>query len=200
MAPGYIMRMNNYLDHPMKYLFPALTLLLLYACSKDDHPGPIHSILLLQVDYMTCAFEGGKEIPVASIHESDSLPIEVAYQSPGDFGGISLYYQPTEEMIFSGTIVWMGTGQISYPLNFEPADVFRSSDADGEQPDQERFQIIFFQARPPIEYNKIWAAIDGLDKVREYMVSGYKIGLFLYTPSVGVGDPYEWDWFVIMLK
>jgi hypothetical protein len=51
-----------------------------------------------------------------------------------------------------------------------------------------------------IAYAQIWNAIDNLEKVSNYrsVNTESNIHLFLYTPSVGDGDPKEWDWFVIL--
>ena len=50
------------------------------------------------------------------------------------------------------------------------------------------------------DHQSIWAAIDNLETVKNYRESNpeVKISLFLYTPSVGIGNPEEWDWFVIL--
>jgi len=66
------------------------------------------------------------------------------------------------------------------------------------QPDDSRFQKIFSEL--PFDYSKIWKSISNLCIVAEYLKNNKKIGLLLYTPSVGVGDPHDWDWYVIMSK
>ena len=51
-----------------------------------------------------------------------------------------------------------------------------------------------------IDYQAIWSNIDNLVQVQAYRQSNpnAKVNLFLYTPSVGVGNPAEWDWYVIL--
>jgi len=44
-------------------------------------------------------------------------------------------------------------------------------------------------------------SVQSLVKVREYLSKNPKtpVKLFLYTPSVGAGNPEDWDW-IIFLK
>jgi len=180
----------------------AIVLLILLGCTKDDELINSNRIVLLKVDYMTEVFEGGKEIILSNNSpDTDTLPINVIYYPPGDFGNITLYYQPTNEMIFDGSIIWMGTGHINFPEEFDSAESFSKLETEIEQPEISEFQIIFYELNyQPIDYTEIWSAINKLEIVSDYLKSNKKIGLFLYTPSVGVGDPNEWDWFVIMNK
>jgi hypothetical protein len=186
----------------MKNIAILVSILLLFGCSKDNDSKQPNGILLLKVDYMTSVFEGGKELSISTkISSSDTIPISVDYRPPGDFGSIALYYQPTNDMIFSGTIIWVGTGQISYPSEFDSPDKFSKLGYNIEQPDITRYQTIYYSlSNQPIEYTNIWNAISNLEIVNDYLSGGKRIGLFLYTPSVGVGDPNEWDWFVILNK
>jgi len=186
----------------MKQLVIFICIVLLFGCSKDDESIQSNSIVLLQIDYMTNVFEGGKEISISTaISSSDTIPISVDYRPPGDFGSITLYYQPTNEMIFNGTIIWMGTGHISFPDDFDSADSFSKLGSEIEQPNITRYQTIYYDLyNQPIEYTNLWNAINKLEIVADYLNGNKKIGLFLYTPSVGIGNPDEWDWFVILNK
>ena len=49
-------------------------------------------------------------------------------------------------------------------------------------------------------YNEIWTSVQSLVKVRQYLNSNPNatVKLFLYTPSVGIGNPAEWDWIIVM--
>lgn len=185
----------------MKKAFLLIAVLVLFACSKQDDINA-GNMLLLQIDFMTYDFEGGAELMVTVDNESlDTIPILVDYKSPGDFGNITLFYQPSGEMIFDGSIIWMGTGQIKYPEHFEALNKFSTMETTIEQPDPSEFQIVFYNLyNQPIDYVSIWGSINNLEIVSDYLKSNKNIGLFLYTPSVGVGDPYEWNWFVILNK
>jgi len=180
--------------------FLALFFILL-GCTKDDNNDRC-KILLLRVDYMTNTFEGGHEqILSMEITDSDTIPIIVDYDPPGDFGNIKLYYEPTNELIFNGSIIWMGTGEIYYPESFLDPSQYSTLSNVLDLPDISRIQNLYYDIDDePIDYSNIWGSINELEIVSEYLQSHKKIIFFLYTPSVGVGDPNTWDWFVIMNK
>jgi len=184
----------------MRKIILALLSIFILSCSKDnDKIGVFNSILLLRVDYMTNQFEGGNEQFInGEITDSDTIPIAVIYKAPGDFGNISLYYQPTNDLLFDGSIIWMGTGTIKYPKTFKSAGSYSLLNNPIVKPDDSRFKCIF--GNPPTDYSLIWNSISRLKIVTDYLKSNKKISLFLYTPSVGIGNPYEWDWFIIMNK
>lgn len=162
--------------------------------------GSSDKVLLLQVDYMTNAFMAGKEFNFPTFSD---ITISSTYQPPGDFGGIQLFYSEINEMLFDGSIVWMGTGQISYPI-LEPTSSFETSSNLVEVPYVSLFEVIMYDefAYYPdeIEYSSIWHSISNLSLVNEYRASNPdgEVNLLLYTPSVGIGDPYEWSWIVII--
>lgn len=182
----------------MKYItLIALFLLSLFGCTKDNSS----KILLLKVDYMTNKFEGGHEQVLSEgIADSDTIPIIVEYDPPGDFGNIRLIYNSTSETIFDGSIIWMGTGKISYPGSFyEPSNYPKLSDQIN-LPDSSRIQYLNIFSPKNLDYSSIWESINDLKIVSEYLNSQKKIVFFLYTPGVGAGDPNTWDWFVILNK
>lgn len=183
-----------------KLILLFLTLFLICCTDDNEHKSRSgNTILLLRVDFTTYNFEGGHEQQISEvITGSDTIPISVNYKAPGDFGNISLYYQPTNTLLFDGSIIWMGTGKISYPKRFEPADSYARLVTPIEKPDDSRFQCLF--GTPPADYSLIWNSISRLKIVSDYLKSHKKIGIFLYTPSVGIGNPKEWDWFLIMNK
>jgi len=177
-----------------------LSIFILSSCSKGDKNNrteDYNSIVMLKVDYVTNKFEGGYEQQINSkITDADTIPITIKYKSPGDFGNISLYYQPTNDLLFDGSIIWMGTGIIKYPKTFKSADSYPLLDNPISRPDDSRFKCIF--GTPPTDYSLIWNSISRLRIISDYLKSNKKISLFLYTPSVGVGNPNEWDWIIII--
>lgn len=182
---------------------------LLFACNKESNPPLIGSsepsppptkIILLKVDFVNRNFEGGKEINLSTHnYTKDSIPVRIDYRSPGDFGYIKLFYRPTNDTLFNGSIIWMGRGNIAYPTVFDTATKFKNLNYTINKPDSSRFQKIY---TIPTSLNDTvpWTAINKLDVVRNYLQAHKKIGYFLYTPSVGVGDPAEWDWFFVLSK
>ncbi|HTM66214.1 MAG TPA: hypothetical protein VL093_07840 [Flavipsychrobacter sp.] len=188
----------------MKRIIFCLAFAGLMSCTKEDGnrrlcSEPDNSILLLRIDYLTYSFEGGATVnltgPTAT---GDSLPIHIDFREPGDFGNLSLYYQPTGDTLFNGDIIWMGKGDIAFPQSFTAASNYPVIPAAVPMPDTNRFQKIY--GASGLNYASLWAAIDKLQATSCYLDEGKRIGVFLYTPSVGIGDPAEWDWFVVMSK
>jgi hypothetical protein len=188
----------------MKKIILCLAFAGLVSCSKKDDDRmhctePDNSILLLKVDYLTYTFEGGATINLSGPTDvGDSLPIHIAFRQPGDFGNLSLFYQPTNDTLFNGDIIWMGKGTIAFPQSFAAATNYPVHAVAEPMPDTNRFQKIFSVSN--LDYSRLWAAINKLQATSCYLDAGKKIGIFLYTPSVGVGNPADWDWFVMMSK
>lgn len=177
-----------------------LSIFILSSCSKGDKDNlteDYNSIVILKVDYVTYKFEGGYEQQINSeITNTDTIPITIKYKAPGDFGNISLYYKPTNDLLFDGSIIWMGTGTIKYPETFIPAKSYSLLEDPIAKPKVSTFKCIF--GTPPTDYSSIWNSINNLQIVSNCLDSKKKIDLFLYTPSVGVRNPNDWDWIIVM--
>ncbi|MFW6226633.1 MAG: hypothetical protein ACOC31_00865 [Bacteroidota bacterium] len=173
---------------------------LMIACGPGPAPDK-DKLLMLRIDHLTKNFEGATEIDLSqNAASTDSLPIDVHYKPPGDFGNITLLYKPSGDTVFDGSIIWMGKGQINKPDSFDPASQFVTASSPHPLPDTLNYQVIFPQPSHSIPYDSIWYAVDDLKIVKEYARFNKKIGLFFYTPSVGSGNPADWDWIVIMSK
>jgi hypothetical protein len=192
------------------------------SCADDDsqatnNPDPIganpenpanpgggdNKVLMLRVDNVTGAFEGGKEL---TFEAANTFTISSDYVSPGDFGSIKLKYDELDATFFDGTIHWMGLGEMSYPESLDGVDAFVTLEEELAMPALSAFHTVEYgsegeglQTNEP-DHQVIWDAIDDLELVKEYREANpeAKISLFLYTPSVGIGNPEEWDWFVIL--
>ena len=175
----------------------------LISCSKnnDETNNQITSpnnVLVLKVDYNTNQFEGGKELSFTTT--TSNMTINNQYVSAGDFGSIKLKYQELNETLFDGTIVWSGLGQINYPQNLLNANQFdRVMTADFVTPTA-GFENVFNPNGSTYNYNTIWTSVQSLVKVRQYLNSNPNatVKIFLYTPSIGIGNPAEWDWFIFI--
>lgn len=182
----------------MKKLILLIVLFGLFISCKTDFET--NKVVLLQVDYLTNVFEGGKELTFSN---SPSFTISSTYQAPGDFGSVQLYYSELDKLLFNGTIIWDGTGQIDYP-NINGSSFFSTSDDSVQMPNTNLFQTVMYHESAyypdTISYSSIWNSISNLDIVKEYRSSNRsgEVNLFLYTPSVGAGNPADWDWFVIL--
>lgn len=175
----------------------ALSLNLFSSCQVIED-NATSKLLMLKVDYLTNNFEGGKET-IFSRH-TPTFTITTQYTPPGDFGNIRLIYQELNEIIFDGSIIWMGTGRINIPQNILPANNFSYVlTADYVYPIG-GIENVFDPNNQEYDYSQIWSQVQGLVKVREYLNSNpnASVKIFLYTPSVGVGNPEDWDWIIFI--
>lgn len=177
---------------------------LLTSCSKEEETitkenvPTTNKVLMLKVDYLTSTFEGGKETTYPT--NSSTFTISKQYDPPVDFGNIKLTYKELNETLFDGTIIWMGSGGMNYPQNLILANQFNSVASTDTKNPSAGFQNVFNPNNQNYDYTPIWLSVQKLQKVREYLQSNPKesVKIFLYTPSVGVGNPAEWDWILFM--
>lgn len=175
--------------------------LMLFSCSKEkmetpDNLGP-NKVLILKVDYNTNVFEEGKELLFPN---NPAFTVSKHYVTPSDFGSIKFTYEEVNLPLFDGSIEWMGLGSITYPTNFSPASDFSAVlTADYVTP-AAGFENLHNLNNTIIDYQPIWSAVQNLVKVRQYLVSNPSatVKIFLYTPSVGIGNPADWDWILIV--
>lgn len=190
-----------------KILLMGLCLLML-SCS-DETTNSVdkvkeNKVLLLKVDLLTSAFEGGKEF---TFEDAPAFTIAAEYASPGDFGSIRLKYKEVNAPLFEGSIHWSGLGEMTYPQIDAPSS-FSSSEILVRLPDENLREIVEYTDAPmPFDqwpyapdYEALWGAVNTLHIVRDYRAANpdSKVSFFLYTPSVGAGDPADWDWFIIL--
>lgn len=183
-----------------------LTSLVLSSCSKTEQEVELfnpsttaNKVLLLKVDYLTHTFEGGKELTFSS--PATTFTITTDYKSPGDFGSIKLIYKELNEKLFDGSIIWMGKGQINFPTNLITPEYFGPPASTYDIAHPAGFENIFNPDNQTYNYTPIWLKVQSYAKVREYLKSNPSATakIFLYTPSVGIGNPADWDW-IILLK
>lgn len=188
-------------------------LFLAIACSKDDNTHSNDSILLLEVDYVSNTFIGGKEYSYSSAEYTDTVPVKASYISPCDFGELVISYEPIKnnpaiDTIFKGVIRWQHTGEVVVPKMIDPPSNFEANaNAISNTPNSSQFQVIFIDEHyQPANYKPIWDAISDLNKSKEYYNPNKKIGIFLYTPGVGYPEDQinkhmeDWRWFIVMYK
>lgn len=174
---------------------------LLLSCNDDDaNPGIIseNRVLLLKVDCTTNNFEGGKEL---SFDEpATTFTVQTEYEEPADFGWIKLFYEEQQALLFDGQIHWNGLGSINYPESFSPPSAFEVVLTEDYVTPSSGFEDVFNPNSEEYDYYAIWGAVQNLVKVRQYLESNpdATVKIFLYTPSVGIGNPEEWDWILIL--
>lgn len=161
------------------------------------------NLLTVAVDYEDYSFSG------ASLNyydcedcTLDSLPFGTNYVVPGDFGSMSLYLNPSMEVFFSGTIVWMGLGQQTHPQlssnTAPPYDVLPNSLA------VPSFMSYLDMNGAPIASNSqtdlAWQTASSLQIVQLIAANDYDVLCYLYAPTVGMFDPGPAKWFFFFYK
>jgi hypothetical protein len=191
---------------PFTYYILIFIAIMLLGCDSnvnlsDEGKDSVGQVLLLQVDYTTNEFEGGKELRI--LKKSKELIIIHEYIEPSDFGSIKLMY--LSEPLFEGTIHWMGTGKMTYPEKLEPASYFHVANTFDYIYPVKGFEPIII---PDIynfeekDYLEVWSKVQHLKLTREYLKAdpNQKVNIFLYTPSVGAGDQLTWKWIIFLKK
>ncbi|SUV33194.1 hypothetical protein [Bacteroides pyogenes] len=190
-----------------KILFVSL-LSILFACNSADmnsnfetglESNAPNQVLLLRVDYTTNTFEGGTILGFDK--KTEDFTIENEYVVPSDFGSVKLIYKELWQPLFEGTIHWMGRGKMTFPKKLQPASAFKHiSTYDLRYPIG--FENVFNPDNRELDYDKPWISVQGLAKTREFLTANptQKAKLFLYTPSVGAGDPKDWYWLIYLKK
>lgn len=158
-----------------------------------------NQILMLKVDYTTNTFEGGTILGFTNLKETFTITHE--YIPPGDFGSVRLIYKELNQTLFAGTIHWMGLGKMRFPEKLEHANAF----VQGETNDlryPNGFENVFNPNNLELNYNKPWRSVQSLVKVQEFLAANpnQNAKMFLYTPSVGEGDPKDWYWIIYLKK
>ncbi len=172
-----------------------------FGCSRDYVSQGKSTFLVVQIDYKTYKFEGASEqVLYSDFTAADTLPLTVNYIPPADFGNVAFNYQPKNELVFDGSIIWMGTGQLKFPAIKSASNFSRGSQV-AVRPDTTGFQFLQPAVLPQnYDLDSIWMDIADLKIVNEYLKSHKKVGIFLYTPSVGVGNPADWNWYLFFNK
>ncbi|HHU97083.1 MAG: hypothetical protein QM237_08475 [Bacteroidota bacterium] len=158
-----------------------------------------NQVLMLTVDYTTNSFEGGTVLSFST--QTKNFTVTNRYVQPNDFGSVELTYEELGEKLFFGTIHWMGTGKMTFPEKLASPEVFKRVTTQDYVMPTHGFEDIFNPNDLELNYEKAWGAVQGLAITREFLKANpnQKVKMFLYTPSVGVGNPEDWFW-VIYLK
>jgi hypothetical protein len=152
-------------------------------------------ILISKVDYLTFRYKGFYVLNVThKLNSGDEIPFVSQYQSPGDFGYIKLFYRNTDNLLMDGTIVWAGCGHLNFPNNFRAG---LPMDNGLPYPGQSRIAFIddggnYMTVTDERELQYIWQSLSRQKEFQHYYGnSSKKVAVYLYTPSVGVGNPAD---------
>ena len=157
----------------------------------------------LIVDYDTYDFEGGNLSYYQHCNNctADSIPFEILINYPMDFGDITFRIQNTLDTIFFATIIWMGTGQIYHPDDCNLSYPFNTINNQVEKPDNiEYYDIygskVYTDSAFIHSADFAWEKIDSLEITKLFSENNYKVGIYLYPPSVGVFNPTTAKWII----
>lgn len=163
------------------------------------------NLAVLELDYLTYAFQEGalNYYPRCGQCDLDSLPFEVEFVPPGDFGSIAFRYTETGDTLLFATIIWMGTGELTRPDNFLPPATFGELNTSAPNPIEREF-FIYDAPVDTLEFvsraDTAWAHVNRLDIAWDFATKDYRAGFYLYTPSVGVFDPAAARWIIFLYR
>lgn len=175
-----------------------------------DIPGVDSNILIMKVDYQTFQYEGYTTVNVdITNNSSDTIPFLAEYCPPGDIGYIKLFYENSSHLLFYGGMIWMGCGNLHFPTSFMELP---AQSAGLPYPGNNRICFIDFSgAQQPLPWNydlvdetmieNVWETISKQPEFQHYYSkTNKKVAVFLYTPSVGGGNPADWDFIIFVEK
>ena len=133
-----------------------------------------------------------------------TLPIEEIYVATSDFGNYTLKSAPTNEVIFDGPIGWMG-GSYDLPLEFDSSDYETTTlnptiDFNEIEYFLPTAEILAYEGYTNFDYSSVWNAVKNLQVTNDCLDNNGKIGFFLYTPGVGVFQPENAYWLVMLYQ
>ncbi len=153
------------------------------------------NILISKVDYLTFRYKGFYALNVQNpVQTGTEIPFLAEYQAPSDFGWIKLYYQNTNNLLMSGSIVWSGCGHLEFPTGFRAG---RQLNNRLPYPGQNKIAYInnagaYQTVTDDADLQRIWQTVSKQQEFRHYYANSHKkVAVYLYTPSVGVGNPAD---------
>jgi len=160
----------------------------LFSCKKEVKVIPktySNNILVLKIDYETNKFEGAVELPFQDLDE-----FTISYKSTpaNDSGGVQLYYNEFNKVIFNGSIWWSGSGKRFFP-KINSMNCYDTLENHIPIPSDSIFQKVSFQGffnPDSVSNSTIWSSVSNLKIVEKYRESNPngKIHIFSYTPSI----------------
>ena len=165
-------------------------------------------ILIAKVDYMTFEYRGFYSMNVTNkLNEGTEIPFIADYMSPGDDGYIKLYYRDESNLLMDGDIIWMGCGELHFPETFIKGKSSGTYTPEFTQyPGNEKISFINHYGNytteidfPETDLHYVWQTLSDCEEFMSYYNQTYKkVAVYPYTPSVGVGDPYDWYYLVFV--
>ena len=192
----------------MKKLILLLIVALLSSCtSEDEIIEPIDNnrkLTLLKIDYENHTFLGGNQFVFEDVPMSATIPLAETYIAPSDFGNYTLTYIPTNQVIFDRPIAWLG-GNFEYTTTISPTQFLITPTAADINWDEVQYfmptqNILADEGITTFDYNAVWDAVKNLEITNQCVNANGKIGIILYTPGVGLFQPQNAIWIVILYQ
>lgn len=160
---------------------------------------------LLIVDFNSNNFEGGyfTKFPYQAGYDTMNIPLNVIYNPPVDSGDISFIYSATNDTVFSGVIWWMGQGHITLPVEIDSASIFTYDPTVVKDP----VSVSYFSYENVLsdsifheKADSVWMSLKRLSVLKKFaeQSSNYKLGIYLYTPVLGIGDYTRHKWIIFL--
>jgi hypothetical protein len=132
--------------------------------------------------------------------QMDSFNIDVFTQSFQNFNTVSLIYRELNDTLFSGTIFPNGVGNMTFPAELIPANLFDTVTTEDVVYPLNGFDHIPFNNILQYTYYNLWLEVQKYTIVRQYLQSNptEKVKFYLYVPYEGQGDITNTDWFIFI--
>ena len=181
-----------------------------HCCSQISANGFIKedsmNLAILVLDFLSYEFEEANisYYPLCDSCDLDSLPFVVKFTSPMDYGEILFKYSPNADTLFYASIWWMGMGEIYYPDQFLPSSEFEYQTSSISLPNHVQYFDYWLipgycsEERFKEKADSAWMTIDSLLIVEEISQYTFRVGIYAYTPSVGMFDPYLAKWIIFL--
>jgi len=161
----------------------------------------------LKVDFNTYEFEGGyfTKFDYFPGYDITGIPFSIIYNPPIDSGDILFAYSATNDTIFAASIWWMGQGQILFPDSIDDASLFNFDSTIIINP----FTIAYLNYVDENEdsvfrqkADSAWLSVKKLLILNSFDEQGsvFRVGLYLYAPSVGMFVPEVAKWIIFLYR
>lgn len=123
------------------------------------------------------------------------------YAAPGDFGWAAAVDRNTGLSVFGGSIIWLGTGDISYPSAWrEPAELPSGCTSSGNYTVTQGWDLRDGSALPSTDVDELLAKVSDTVLVDAFYTGGYLFdaSVLLYPRAVGAFDPSQAEWVVLL--
>jgi hypothetical protein len=135
------------------------------------------------------------------LNKNDQEDFFIFYMSPGDFGGTGVVSGHTGLSVFGGSIIWMGTGQITYPKTWRDPDELGSGCPEIKTDKPVKGYDLSMEVSPSEDTYKNAAKVVFKTALPEAIYYGgylFDVTVLLYPRTVGMFYPGNAEWIVLL--